>query len=294
MVVAVCGPSCPSRGRHPLPAPILTCFVLFCPQPPPSAPTVSPMQDPTLESMLAGSTPRHFTLAGGLPSPRALLGGLPAAPGGGGGTGGGTLVQASSTTSTYSTAAPPMLTFPSVASGELSGGGDEGDEMPFALDEGSASPLLKLRSPSAPAAPAMAPPAATEQLPVSSVAASAGGPSAAAMAAVAPSPAAAAAAAPAVVDTDAAVGAFVRLIQEAPPLRLHNSRPPTRAASADLAAMRLAAAAPGTSSGSDSSGATCLSDGRGLTLQAGLRQFSKIRERLQARGVVLGPLPAEA
>lgn len=91
-------------------------------------------------------------------------------------------------------------------------------------------------------------------------------------------------------DTDAAVGAFVRLIQEAPPLRLHGSRPPTRAGSADLS--RAPAAAPGTSSGSSSSGVTCLSDGHGLTLQAGLRQFSRIKERLRERGVVVAPSPA--
>ena len=84
------------------------------------------------------------------------------------------------------------------------------------------------------------------------------------------------------------MGAFVRLIQEAPPLRLHASRPPTRPGSADFSAAR-GGAAPGTSSGSDSSGATCLSDGRGLTLQAGLRQFSRIKERLRQKGVVVGP-----
>jgi hypothetical protein len=53
-------------------------------------------------------------------------------------------------------------------------------------------------------------------------------------------------------------------------------------------------AAPGTSSGSDCSAATCLSDGRGLTLQAGLRHFSRIKERLQQRGLLAAPLPAEA
>jgi hypothetical protein len=94
------------------------------------------------------------------------------------------------------------------------------------------------------------------------------------------------------------VGAFVRLIQEAPPLRMHATRASlgrAASASADLSsAAAAAAAAPGTSSGSDSSGATCLSDSRGLTLQAGLRQFSRIRERLQQRGVVVGPYPAEA
>lgn len=234
------------------------------------------MQDPSLEAMLAGSTPRHFTLAGGLPSPLASAGLGSAAPGAGGGAGAGPPIsRVSSTVSAYSAAQLPMLTYPSGgAAGELSGGGDEGDEMPFALDDSSTSPL-KPRSP-APASPALpraAPPAAP------------------APASAAPSAGASAGQVPAV-DADAAVGAFVRLIQEAPPLRLHASRPPTRAASADLAAARLGA--PGTSSGSDSSGATCLSDGRGLTLQAGLRQFSKIKERLHARGVALGPLPAEA
>lgn len=86
----------------------------------------------------------------------------------------------------------------------------------------------------------------------------------------------------------------MRLIQEAPPLRLHNSRPPTRPGSADFAAGRSGAGAAGTSSGSDSSGGTCLSDGRGLMLQAGLRQFSRIKERLRQKGIMVGPCPAEA
>lgn len=108
-----------------------------------------------------------------------------------------------------------------------------------------------------------------------------------------PGSAAAAATTPAV-DTDAAVGAFVRLIQEAPPLRLHAavSSAPARALSAEFAG--LAGGPLGTSSGSDSSAATCLSDGRGLTLQAGLRQVNAIRERLAQRGVMVGPCPAEA
>jgi hypothetical protein len=91
------------------------------------------------------------------------------------------------------------------------------------------------------------------------------------------------------------VGAFVRLIQEAPPLRGHALRLGGRAASADLSsAAAMRGAAPGTSSGSDCSAATCLSDGRGLTLQAGLRHFSRIKERLQQRGLLAAPLPAEA
>jgi hypothetical protein len=98
------------------------------------------------------------------------------------------------------------------------------------------------------------------------------------------------------VDQDAAVGAFVRLLQEAPPLRVHAARLAGRAASADLsgAAGLGGVPPPGTSSGSDSSGATCLSDGRGLTLQAGLRQFSRIKERLQQRGLLAPQVPAEA
>ena len=235
------------------------------------------MQDPTLESMLAGSTPRQFTLASGLPSPLAgaALGGR--APGTAAGMpGAGPLTRVGSTASAYGASQPPLLTFPS---GGASGGGDEGDEMPFALDDSSTSPLKPCSpAPASPALPLTAPPP---------------GPAHAGAVASAGAAAGQAAALPAAaVDTDAAVGAFVRLIQEAPPLRLHASQPPTRAASADLAAARLGA--PGTSSGSDSSGATCLSDGRGLTLQAGLRRFSELRERLRARGVPLGPLPTEA
>lgn len=179
------------------------------------------------------------------------------------------------------------------------------DVLPFALDEGGASPY-KTRSHAHPASPPLAPPQA-DSLPISTAAAAASlaGPlePAASQAAAAPPaahalgptalPAAAAAAASSsapAVDPDAAVGAFVRLIQEAPPLRLHANRAAlTRAGSADLASLR--GPAPGTSSGSDSSGATCLSDGRGLTLQAGLRQFLALRERLQQRGVVVGPCP---
>ncbi|KAI7836686.1 hypothetical protein COHA_009462 [Chlorella ohadii] len=171
-------------------------------------------------------------------------------------------------------AAPPMLEYPAASMG---GGGDEADVLPFALDEGAPSPI-KPRSP----APGAASDAA-EQLPISAAPGTA--PSARVAGAAAPAPA---------VDTDAAVGAFVRLIQEAPPLRLHSSGPPTRPGSADFAAGRAGAAAPGTSSGSDSSGATCLSDGRGLTLQAGLRQFSRIKERLRQKGIPVGPCPAEA
>lgn len=161
------------------------------------------------------------------------------------------------------------------------------DVLPFALDEGSASPA-KPRSPApgataaAPAVPAEAPPGR---------AAAAGGLPRAASAGSVP----AAAAAPAAEDADAAVGAFVRLIQGAPPLRAH-SRPPTRAGSADMAAARLpAGGAYGSSSGSEGSAGTCLSEGgRGLSLQAGLRQFSRIKERLRQRGVVVAPCPAEA
>lgn len=297
----------------------------------PCLPAVSPMADPSLDSILAGSTPRQFTLAAGLPAPlAAAAGGVPgtaAAP---------LLSRVSSTVSACSAAAPPMLEYPAASMG---GGGDEAGEvgcaagwpglasavpealllvacdprllglccviyalhqlacpgvimlnpalppwfhhfadvLPFALDEGAPSPI-KPRSP----APGAASDAA-EQLPISAAPGTA--PSARVAGAAAPAPA---------VDTDAAVGAFVRLIQEAPPLRLHSSGPPTRPGSADFAAGRAGAAAPGTSSGSDSSGATCLSDGRGLTLQAGLRQFSRIKERLRQKGIPVGPCPAEA
>lgn len=84
---------------------------------------VSPMQDATLESMMAASTPRQFSLnTGGHPSPLLLpsgaMGGgqLAGGRGGrhGGGPGGG--------------GAPPLLTYPSYPSPELSGGLDEGGE----------------------------------------------------------------------------------------------------------------------------------------------------------------------
>lgn len=81
------------------------------------------MADPTLESMLAGSTPRQFALAGGLPLALAAGGLLGAA--GHAAPGGGPASRASSAVSAYSAAAPPMLTFPT-APGELSAGADEG------------------------------------------------------------------------------------------------------------------------------------------------------------------------
>ncbi|PRW58175.1 autophagy-related 13 [Chlorella sorokiniana] len=237
--------------------------------------SVSPMADPSLDSILAGSTPRQFTLAAGLPPPLAMAAGThgPAA-------GAHLLSRVSSTVSACSAAAPPMLEYPAASADMGGGGGDEADVLPFALDEGAASPV-KPRSP-APGAASEAAPGA-ELLPVSTAAG--GAPAGRVVSPTGPAPA---------VDTDAAVGAFVRLIQEAPPLRLHNSRPPTRPGSADFAAGRAGGAGPGTSSGSDSSGATCLSDGRGLTLQAGLRQFSRIKERLRQKGIMLGPCPAEA
>ncbi len=164
------------------------------------------------------------------------------------------------------------------------------DTLPFALDEGSASPF-KAHSPAKP----------TQQQPRSPDNATAtSGDARAASSAQAPPDASRPGSAPAsaadpAADSDAAVGAFVRLIQEAPPLRLHatvRSSTPARTVSAEIAG--LGAGPLGTSSGSDSSAATCLSDGRGLTLQAGLRQVNAIRERLAQRGVVLGPCPAEA
>ncbi|KAL4430978.1 hypothetical protein ABPG75_006234 [Micractinium tetrahymenae] len=261
--------------------------------------SVSPMQDPTLESLLGGSTPRQYSLAaGGLPSPLTAAGvQLPGGPLARQGAGAVTLGFAPAS-------GPPLLTFPS-HSPEMSGGLDEADVLPFALDEGSASPF-KPRSPAQPSqqqpsspgdalpisTSARGSPAGEEQKGAPAAGASRPGSSGAAASSAAAEVAAAAAPA---VDTDAAVGAFVRLIQEAPPLRLHatvHSGAPGRSASAELAG--LAAAPLGTSSGSDSSAATCLSDGRGLTLQAGLRQVSAIRERLAQRGIVVGPCPAEA
>lgn len=324
----------PGAARLPLGARLSAC-----PNPARSCCAVSPMQDPALESMLSGSTPRQYSLAaGGLPSPVAAAAGQlhPA---------GGTLPRHSAGGAAgHGTAgAPPLLTFPS-HSPQLSGGLDEAgglgacrvlgaddgakslesrlrraalrvqlcirvlahpgprgiepprprvhslaDTLPFALDEGSASPFKQ----SSPAQPSQQQPG----LPGSARPAStgAGGPPAAQAPAVASRPGGVpSAAAAAAMDTDAAVGAFVRLIQEAPPLRLHaavRGSTPARAVSAEFAAP--APGLLGTSSGSDSSAATCLSDGRGLTLQAGLRQVSAIRERLAQRGVLVGPCPAE-
>ena len=78
------------------------------------------MQDPTLESLLAGSTPRQYTLAaGGLPSPltAAQMGGQPQPGAGGGGMGG----MGGLSSGYGSGGALPMLTFPS-GSAEMGGG----------------------------------------------------------------------------------------------------------------------------------------------------------------------------
>lgn len=81
------------------------------------------MQDPTLESMLAGSTPRQYSLAaGGLPSPiTAAAGQLHPA--------GGPLARqhAAGLLGCGPAGAPPLLTYPSL-SPELSGGLDEAGE----------------------------------------------------------------------------------------------------------------------------------------------------------------------
>lgn len=194
---------------------------------------------------------------------------------------------------------PPSCACPAVADG-----------LPFALDEASGpSPPFQPCSPQLVPPPSLPlPPAAEdlEQLPVSTPAGPAGSslqlqdagqlPEAAARSTPGPALAAAvpAASMPAAVNTDAAVGAFVRLMQEAPPLRMHAARQAGRAGSVDLSALAgLRAPLPGSSSGSDSSAATCVSDGRSLSLQAGLRQFSRIKERLQQRGVLVAPLPGE-
>ena len=88
------------------------CLLAGCP-----AAAVSPMQDPALESLLAGSTPRQYTLAaGGLPYllTAAQPGGQPQPGARGGGMGG--------LASGYgSGGALPLLTFPS-GSAELGGG----------------------------------------------------------------------------------------------------------------------------------------------------------------------------
>ncbi|EFN59140.1 hypothetical protein CHLNCDRAFT_137965 [Chlorella variabilis] len=253
-----------------------------------------------------GSTPQALRAAGGGASAAA-------SPGGGGGGGGGAAREGGASTALIRR---PSWSSRSSAFGQLAGEASQqgvgySDVLPFALDEGSASSPLNPRSPAPPSPPPPPAAASLDQLPVSTPAGGGGSPLAAASrqpapaagqgaapscgaATAAPAPAPAPAAVPAV-DGDAAVGAFVRLIQGAPPLRMQAPRLAGRASSAELsAAAGLRAAPPGTSSGSDSSAATCLSDGRGLTLQAGLRQFSRIRERLQQRGVLVGPWPAEA
>ena len=89
-------------------------------------------------------------------------------------------------------------------------------------------------------------------------------------AAPAPAPAAQAAAAepPPASDPDAAVGAFVRLLQEAPPLSCFGAGGGGSREGAAPAPALDAGAAPR------------------LTLQAGLRQLELLRERLHSRGAV--------
>jgi hypothetical protein len=82
------------------------------------------MQDPALESMLAGSTPRQFAMAGGLPSPRTALQGTPALLHGHQPA----ISRAASSASGFG-GALPMLTFPTAGSAELTGALDEAGEL---------------------------------------------------------------------------------------------------------------------------------------------------------------------
>lgn len=78
--------------------------------------------------------------------------------------------------------------------------------------------------------------------------------------------------------SDAAVGAFVRLLQEAPPLSSFGGAAPAPATAPPAAA--ASPAAPAASGGGASR----------LTLKAALKQFELLSERLQSRGVVMGPV----
>lgn len=92
---------------------------------------VSPMADPSLDSILAGSTPRQFTLAAGLPAPLAMAAGGPQ-----GIAAGPLLNRVPSTASACSAAAPPMLEYPAVSADMGTGGADEAGEGPALLAAG--------------------------------------------------------------------------------------------------------------------------------------------------------------
>lgn len=92
---------------------------------------VSPMADPSLDSILAGSTPRQLTLAAGLPAPLAMAAGGPQ-----GIAAGPLLNRVPSTASACSAAAPPMLEYPAVSADMGTGGADEAGEGPALLAAG--------------------------------------------------------------------------------------------------------------------------------------------------------------
>eukprot|EP00887_Chlorella_sp_A99_P005492 scaffold1.g5492.t1 len=201
--------------------------------------SVSPMGDATFEALLAGSTPRVFAAAGAL-GPGAL--GQLASPGLGG---------PPITVSRLGSGARHLLTYPA-ASGDIVI--DETDVLPFALDgDAGASP----NKPASPAPPGVRPPVAPTDRPAADDAPAGAG----ATAGSEREPAAAGAAAEP--SSDAAVGAFVRLLQEAPPLRF--VRAPAAQAAPGLH---------GASAGSE------------LTLQAGLQHLHRVRQRLQEQGVL--------
>lgn len=189
--------------------------------------SVSPMADPTLEAMLAGSTPRRYSGALML---HVGSGGDAAAAGSG---------------------APALM--PAGCAGGASGlglAGTEPDALPFALDADSAS-LGKTISPALPES-------ASHRL----------SPSVAAQPASTPAEAEQ-------LSSDAAVGAFVRLLQDAPrALRVDSVAAPiapyVEAAEPALLFQEYATIP-------------------ALTLQTGLERLSLMRERLAERGVSLPP-----
>ncbi|GAB4817644.1 hypothetical protein N2152v2_004690 [Parachlorella kessleri] len=238
--------------------------------------SVSPMQDPLMESVLGSSTPRQYSFNMPPTPPYAAAAVRP--PG------------ISRTSSSVSGGTPPLLTFhPAPEGGSARAPGplqqEESDSLPFDLDPYAPG------APAPPAPSAAPPPGRGFGSPAITTPIGAGrAPSPVTDAPTGIQPQASTVAGTGLgLSSDAAVGAFVRLLQEAPPLHYQGPSmgrsPPGAWAEGVPTPITAVPVAEGVGRGA--APASGGSKGQ-LSVRAGLKQFELIRERLESRGVVMG------